>query len=231
MHKQILGCLVLTVILGLGMVIIMTGKVTASEKDESTPTIITTQKTNALGTEQLTQVKKSSRRGRGEISVEKAVETVHKNYGTNEATARSYLDKGLKFMYLDRLCLYSYMTGKPLDELYALYQKNSWERLRYKIGLTPEQLYKKKCAYNADRISQRLNLDRKLAYKMMATDHYPMQFTVLAMLIGKAAGKDPLMVVEWRTHENKWEDVAARAGLNLTQYQELKARKVAAFKK
>jgi hypothetical protein len=35
-------------------------------------------------------------------------------------------------MYLDRLCLYSYMTGKPLNELYALYQQNSWERLRYK---------------------------------------------------------------------------------------------------
>jgi hypothetical protein len=223
----------LTIILSLGMVTGMTGKVAvaAAETMVAKTTALATAGTPTVGAGPLTTTKKVSRMTRMEVTPEQAVTIVHKNYGTDETEARSYAAKGLKFMYLDRLCLYSYMTGKPLNELYALYQQNSWERLRYKIGLTPEVLYKKKCAYNADRIAKRLGLDRKLAYKMMATDHYPMQFTVLSMLIGQKAGKDPLEVVEWRTHENKWEDVAAQAGLTRIQYQELKARKVAAFKK
>ena len=231
MRKQILSSLVLTMILGLGMVTVMTEKVTAAENVVTKTALVATARTQVTGAGKLTTTKKTSRMNRPEITPEQAVDFVHKNYGTDEAEAKSYVDKGLKFMYLDRLCLYSYMTGKPLNELYGLYQKNSWERLRYKVGLTPEVLYKKKCAYNADRISKRLGLDRKLAYKMMAVDHYPMQFTVLAMLIGQEAGRNPIEVVEWRTHENKWEDVATKAGLNLAQYQTLKARKVAAFKK
>lgn len=143
---------------------------------------------------------------------ERNLQKLHDSYMLEKDRVAKFLDEGMPYLELNKICLHSYITGKPIEEIAEMRKLYTWTRTFYLLGLTPESYAEGEKNYKADRISRLFGLDRSMLMKYLHMGFASHQIKS-AYFISMNTGKDILELLESKTRAKKWGDIAEEMGL------------------
>lgn len=143
---------------------------------------------------------------------ERSIKKLHDSYMLEESRVARFLDEGMPYLELNKICLHGYITGRPIEEIAEMRKLYTWTRTFYLLGLTPESYAEGEKNYKADRISRLFGLDRELLVKYLHMGFASHQIKS-AYFISMNTGKDILELLESKTRAKKWGDIAEEMGL------------------
>lgn len=122
---------------------------------------------------------------------------------------------------LEDICLHAYMSKRSLQEIIDLRDKYSWERMKYVIGLNPQNYFERCVDYQARRLHERMAIPKKVTKKYMHNG-YAMHHINMAYLLAGKANKNINEVIDLKTPKNSWTDVALKIGLTTEDSEKIK---------
>lgn len=146
------------------------------------------------------------------MTKEKAVAGLHFSFLLPEEEIGKYFDEGIAYKELKELCLHAYIAKRPLAEVVDLRKKYTWTRAKALLGLTPQKIYDGTLAYKADRLYRLAGIDKKTSIKYMKMGYASHQVK-RAYFISTHCDKPLLEILEMKTRQLKWGDVAEKLGL------------------
>ena len=146
------------------------------------------------------------------MSKEEMIILLNTNFRYDKDEISKYLENGKSYKELKNICLYAYLSGKSLDEIVQLRELYTWSRIKVLLGLNPEKFYNRQIEYQADRLYNLMNLDRKITIKYMKLGFSAHQIK-RASYIARKCNVPLYNILMMKTRQIKWGDVAEKLGL------------------
>lgn len=140
------------------------------------------------------------------------------NYLFSKEEISKYCDAGLNFGEIDLMCLYAYLSGKPLASVIDMRSKYTENQIEKKLGLTPSLIHEKVIAYQARRLEERLGVSAKVTNEYMLKG-YAMHHIAVSHLVAPMCEKDFETVLAAKIPSKRWTTVAEELGLTQEQYK------------
>lgn len=140
------------------------------------------------------------------------IKSLHDSFLLDENEVAKYLDSGMDYLELKKICLCSYIVKKPVDDIAAMRKKWVWTRVMYLLGLTAESFAEGEKSFKADRINRLFGIDRELVLKYLNMGFASHQIK-RAYYISTHCDKPILEILEMKTRAQKWPDIAEELGL------------------
>lgn len=144
---------------------------------------------------------------KGAMTVEDMKRDLRENYELPDEEAERYLSAGTTFRDLKKSCLYSCLTGRPLDAILALRREKSWWQVEMALHLTPAAYRAAWIRHCADRLHRWWGVDAARAEAMM-TEGYPMHWVKIAWLLSERSPMSMEDILHRRTRAVKWRTFA-----------------------
>ncbi len=156
-----------------------------------------------------------------DMTKQRHLEILHNDYLFSVSKMEPIYDK-IGFHALEDVCLHAYMGHASLNKVMKMREKYSWNRIKFKLGLTPQVYFDRCVDYQARRLKERMDIPEHVTQKLMH-DGYAMHHINTAYLLAKAADKKIADVIVLKTPRNSWKDVASQLHVSeqdLKQIQE-----------
>jgi len=155
---------------------------------------------------ELTEIEKQAQKRIADIK------RLHESFLFSEEEIAKYLDSGMNYLELKKICLCSYITKKPVAEIVEMRKQLVWTRTIYLLGLDAETFAEGERNYKADRINRLFGIDRDLLMKYLNMGFASHQIK-RAYYISTHCDKPILEILEMKSREQKWPDIAESLGL------------------
>ena len=159
-----------------------------------------------MNNSELTEVKKAQRRLA-------SIKRLHEGFMLPESEIASYLDSGMPYLELKKICLCGYITKKPVAEIIEMRKMYIWTRVLYLLGLSAEKLVVEEKLYKAERLERLYGFDKALVLHYMDLGFASHQIK-RAYYISQHCDKPMLEILEMKTRLQKWPDIAESLGLS-----------------
>lgn len=140
------------------------------------------------------------------------IKRLHESFLLSEDEIAKYLDSGINYLELKKICLCSYITKKPVAEIVEMRKKLVWTRTMYLLGLDAVTFAEGEKNYKADRLNRLFGIDRELLMKYLNMGFASHQIK-RAYYISTHCDKPILEILEMKTRAQKWPDIAESLGL------------------
>jgi hypothetical protein len=177
---------------------------------------------------QLPPVSSASKVKTSSMTVDKAIYRLSDKYGFSETELAEYVQTAADYKKMKELCLYARLSKRPLAEVVSFSEVYPKGRLRMVLGLTPQKLFDKTIELRADRLWEKMQIERKLTVKYMKQG-FAGHHVMMAHELAKRCDKSMDDIIRMKTPKNKWKDIGAQLGISSSEMQEIKTNSKKAF--
>lgn len=118
------------------------------------------------------------------MTEEQMVTILTQKYFLTEADAKEKLAAGTNFRELEKAALYSYISGKSVDEILALKKDEPWQRVEVLVGAVGDRRREGELRMKAENLSRWWGIDKKTAFRLMKKG-WPMHYVKVAWILAK----------------------------------------------
>lgn len=148
-------------------------------------------------------------RPRTQLTMEEMEIILSQKYFLTPEEARAHLEAGVNFRDLERAALYSYVTGKTVDEILAVKKDETWQRTAYLIGAVGQRMYDRQLEWKAENLHRWWGIDRGTALRYLR-EGWPMHYVKIAWVIAGHTDWTMEAVLADRKYTESWKDWCAR---------------------
>lgn len=160
---------------------------------------------------------------RSQTSREQTIHLLNEKYDFSQDELGRYLDNGKNYRELDQLCLYAYLSRKPLAKVVEFKENYTGERLKLALGLTPQNFYKRSLVYKSSRLASEIQLAESTVLKYLKQGYTDkdIKMAVFLAAASKLAVND---ILKMRTIKVSWPDIAVNIGVDIDVYHQAEAK-------
>lgn len=145
-------------------------------------------------------------------------------FSVPKETLEQYYNMGWGFKELRQAAFLSYASGKDMASILSLKETNSWPRVEYKLGLTPNAIKKAHETSDALYLKSTLHIDESLSLPLLQ-QNFSVGDVVHAVLMSQYCGKAPADIIAMHNPPAKdWDAVAADLGITETQMDAIRTQ-------
>ncbi len=141
------------------------------------------------------------------------INSLHVGFQYDKDEIAKYLDSGIKYLELKKICMHAFAARVPLAHVVAMREKYCWTRVAHDLGVDAATLEARTMDYKAERLERVYGLDQQLTRKYMAMGYASHQ---VRMAINMARYTDmPIEdILALKTRQQKWGDLCEQLGLS-----------------
>lgn len=139
---------------------------------------------------------------------------LNEKYGVDSAQVKKALTDGVHVEDAKMAAILAKLSGKSFSEVLAMHV--DWKQVAEKLGVTREQVMKLHEQERDEHLAKSAGIDVKTLQSLIKEGYDPRDIDI-AGKIAKASGKDIKTVLNKRTINNSWEDVAKSFGVDMKQ--------------
>lgn len=156
--------------------------------------------------------KKERRQGpprRPQLSLEEMQLVLSSKYRVTPENTKRLIESGVSFQDLQKAAMYSYVSGKTVDDVLAVKKDAVWGRVQVLLHITPELYAKKNLQLRAENMERWWGLPAKLSLPYMK-EGYPMHWVKIAWILSKHSNWTVDQILKDRKPAESWKDWSKR---------------------
>lgn len=118
-------------------------------------------------------------------------------------TTKALIEKGVDFQDLNRAALYSYISGKSVEEILALKVNEPWQRVEVLIGAVGQKAYDKKLELSAVNLERWWKIPKKVGLHYLKQG-YPMHYVKVAWVLSKHSDWTMDAILKDKKYPENW---------------------------
>lgn len=158
-----------------------------------------------------------------QVRIDREVNAISARYNIAEETVESFYNAGWGFKELRKAAFLAYASGKDMGTILDMKADNSWPRIEYKLGLTPNDIKAAHQKNDAAYLKTVLNIDEGTSLPLLQ-QNYGMKDVAHAALMAKYCSSTPEQIVAMHNPPAmNWDAVASQLGISYEQMYEVRA--------
>lgn len=146
---------------------------------------------------------------RTEMTEEEMKTVLSRKYFMTPEEAEAFLQKDVAFRELEKAALYSYVSGRNVEEILALRREEPWQRVQALIGATGQKLYDRQIEMKAENLERWWGIDREIGLHYLRKG-YPMHYVKVSWILSNHTGRTMDWILQDRKYRESWKDWAKR---------------------
>lgn len=156
-----------------------------------------------------------------QIRIDNEMENINECFGVDRQTLVTYYNNGWGMPDLYEGAFLAYASHKSFEDIMNLRENNSWPRVEYLIGLTPNDI---KAAHDdivSTQIANKLDMNKSIV-TFLVEQNYGVDEIIHGLLYSMYVDKSPADIIEMHNPPTKnWEMVANDLGITQEQLAEI----------
>lgn len=137
------------------------------------------------------------------MTEEQMVTILTQKYFLTEAEAKEKLAAGTNFRELEKAALYSYISGRSVDEILALKKEEPWQRVEVLVGAVGDRRREGELRMKAENLSRWWGIDKKPAFRLMKKG-WPMHYVKVAWILAKHSDRTVEEILADKKYSENW---------------------------
>lgn len=118
-------------------------------------------------------------------------------------TTKALIEKGVDFQDLNRAALYSFISGKSVEDILALKHDEPWQRVEVLIGAVGQKAYDKKLELSAINLERWWKIPKKVGLSYLKKG-YPMHYVKVAWVLSKHSDWTMDAILKDKKYPENW---------------------------
>ena len=150
--------------------------------------------------------KKEERQGpprRQKMTLPEMQLVLSQKYFVAPETTKALIEKGVDFQDLNRAALYSFISGKSVEDILALKHDEPWQRVEVLIGAVGQKAYDKKLELSAINLERWWKIPKKVGLSYLKKG-YPMHYVKVAWVLSKHSDWTMDAILKDKKYPENW---------------------------
>lgn len=156
-----------------------------------------------------------------QVRIDNEIQNISECFAIDKQVLASYYNEGWEMPQIRQGAFLAYASHKSFEEIMNLKEKNSWPRVEYLLGLTPNDM---KAAHDdivSTQIANKLDMNKSIV-TFLVEQNYGVDEIVHGLLYSMYVDKSPADIIEMHNPPTKnWEMVANDLGITQEQLDEI----------
>lgn len=150
------------------------------------------------------------------------LQNISERFGVKTSELQKYFDMGWGFKELRHAAVLTLATNKDMGAILTLKQTNSWPRVEYLLGVTPNDMKAARDKNDARYFAGKLGVSESELLALLQ-QNYGVGESLHAMLLAKAGGTTAAKVLEMHNPpQTTWREVADSLGVTFAQLEQIR---------
>ena len=150
------------------------------------------------------------------------LQNISERFGVKTSELQKYFNMGWRFKELRHAAVLTLATDKNMGEILTLKQSNSWPRVEYLLGVTPNDMKAARDKNDARYFAGKLNISESELLALLQ-QNYGVGDSLHAMLLAKAGNTTAENVLKMHNPpQTSWRDVAESLGVSFAQLEQIR---------
>ena len=155
------------------------------------------------------------------MRINNEMQNISEYFGVDKQTLVAYYNNGWEMPELRRGAFLAYTSHKSFDDVMNLRENNSWGRVEYLIGLTPNDLKATQDDIISTQIANKLDINKSIV-TFLVKQNYEVDEVIHGILYSMYVDKSPSDIIEMHNPPtSNWEVVADDLGITQEELDEI----------
>lgn len=155
------------------------------------------------------------------MRINNEMQNISEYFGVDKQTLVAYYNNGWEMPELRRGAFLAYASHKSFDDVMNLRENNSWGRVEYLIGLTPNDLKTTQDDIISTQIANKLDINKSIV-TFLVKQNYEVDEVIHGILYSMYVDKSPADIIEmYNPPTSNWEVVADDLGITQEELDEI----------
>lgn len=156
-----------------------------------------------------------------QMRINNEMQNISEYFGVDKQTLVTYYNNGWEMPELRRGAFLAYASHKSFDDVMNLRENNSWGRVEYLIGLTPNDLKATQDDIISTQIANKLDINKSIV-TFLVKQNYEVDEVIHGILYSMYVDKSPADIIEMHNPPtSNWEVVADDLGITQKELEEI----------
>ncbi len=157
-----------------------------------------------------------------QVRIDTEMQQLSDIYGIEKSLLMQYYNKGWKLKEISHGAFLAYASQKSFTDVMNLKDENSWPRVEYLLGLTPNDIKAAHDDLAAQYLSEKLSVNKTIITRLLQKN-YSMGDVLHGILISQYCTASPEDIISMHNPpKTDWNTVADRLGITDEQMQEIR---------
>lgn len=157
-----------------------------------------------------------------QVRIDTEMQQLSDMYGIEKSLLMQYYNKGWKLKEISHGAFLAYASQKSFTDVMNLKDENSWPRVEYLLGLTPNDIKAAHDDLAAQYLSEKLSVNKTIITRLLQKN-YSMGDVLHGILISQYCTASPEDIISMHNPpKTDWNTVADRLGIADEQMQEIR---------
>lgn len=157
-----------------------------------------------------------------QVRIDTEMQQLSDMYGIEKSLLMQYYNKGWKLKEISHGAFLAYASQKSFTDVMNLKDENSWPRVEYLLGLTPNDIKAAHDDLAAQYLSEKLSVNKTIITRLLQKN-YSMGDVLHGILISQYCTASPEDIISMHNPpKTDWNTVADRLGITDEQMQEIR---------
>lgn len=157
-----------------------------------------------------------------QVRIDTEMQQLSDMYGIEKSLLMQYYNKGWKLKEISHGAFLAYASQKSFTDVMNLKDENSWPRVEYLLGLTPNDIKAAHDDLAAQYLSEKLSVNKTIITRLLQKN-YSMGDVLHSILISQYCTASPEDIISMHNPpKTDWNTVADRLGITDEQMQEIR---------
>lgn len=157
-----------------------------------------------------------------QVRIDTEMQQLSDMYGTEKSLLMQYYNKGWKLKEISHGAFLAYASQKSFTDVMNLKNENSWPRVEYLLGLTPNDIKAAHDDLAAQYLSEKLSVNKTIITRLLQKN-YSMGDVLHGILISQYCTASPEDIISMHNPpKTDWNTVADKLGITDEQMQEIR---------
>lgn len=157
-----------------------------------------------------------------QVRIDTEMQQLSDMYGIEKSLLMQYYNKGWKLKEISHGAFLAYASQKSFTDVMNLKDENSWPRVEYLLGLTPNDIKAAHEDLAAQYLSEKLSVNKTIITRLLQKN-YSMGDVLHGILISQYCTASPEDIISMHNPpKTDWNTVADRLGITDEQMQEIR---------
>lgn len=158
-----------------------------------------------------------------QVRIDREINAISARFDVEKETVEKYYNAGWGFKELRQAAFLAYASGKDMGSILDMKTTDSWPRIEYKLGLTPNDIKAAHDKNDAAYLKTVLGVDESVSLQLLK-QNYKMGDVAHAALMSKYCSSTPAQIVDMHNPpEMDWDAVATQLGITSDKMYEVRA--------
>lgn len=157
-----------------------------------------------------------------QVRIDTEMQQLSDMYGIEKSLLMQYYNKGWKLKEISHGAFLAYASQKSFTDVMNLKDENSWPRVEYLLGLTPNDIKAAHDDLAAQYLSEKLSVNKTIITRLLQKN-YSMGDVLHGILISQYCTASPEDIISMHNPpKTDWNTVADKLGITDEQMQEIR---------